>query len=447
MFYTFNNLSQHPDLKESKGVYCIKSEKGQQYIGSTCANFRKRWMTHLQHLKAGTHHSKHMQNCYNKHGADYFTLFILYYGEDRGDIIPKEQHYIDILRPKFNTAPIAGSPAGMQHSEEVIKQNRQRSRQKIIDEGLGVQFTPHNNYKITISLINHTLQIGGFLTEQEARDELTKLRTYFWSEEFESKTIIDQDEEVELCRLKHKIRIKTQRNPSGVYLGSKGKYISCLVVEGITITFGSFPSKEDAEEAYKKGRAVFVSEEFLKLSRENRCKFIKQFKTDYYDSCTTTGHRYITFRDGIYKFKYRRQYQKSFKTLEEAVQHKQEYFESGCILTNTRKLAESGHKYIRQDAKNSFRFFHKPSNHYRTFKTIDEAIMYRDQYISGSNFYETPKRISNSGHKYIFKLPSGKYKFQYVKEVRHSKTFTTLEECIAYKEQYLSKLIVGCSSN
>lgn len=442
MLYNFNSISEHSILRESKGVYCIESCKGQQYIGSTCINFRKRWMIHLQHLKAGTHHSKHMQNVYNKHGVDYFKLSILYIGEEKEDILKKEQHYIDTVKPRFNTAPIAGSPAGMKLSDEAIEQNRLRKRQEAVDKGLGVKFTKHNTYSITVSLRNHTLQMGGFITEQEAREELTKLRAYFWSSEFESKSLVDQDEEVELCRLRHLIRIKTQRQPSGVYFDTKiGKYRSCLDVEGVSINFGCFTSREEGEKVYRKNRAIFISEEFLTLSSEDRQKFIKEFRANYYDTCTTTGHRYITFERGVYKFKYNRKYQKSFKTLEEAIQHKQEYFASGCTLINPPKPAGSGFGHIRQDRENSFRFSHKSSNHHKTFRTLEEAVAYRDEYISAGNFYETPKRTSNSGHKYITLLNTGKYKFQYVAAgIVHRKNFETLKKAVAYKTKYLKNL-------
>ncbi len=442
MLYNFNSISSHPILKNSKGVYCIESEKGQQYIGSTCINFRKRWMIHLQHLKAGTHHSKHMQNVYNKHGVDYFTLSILYVGEEKEDILQQEQYYIDTVKPVFNTAPIAGSPAGMKLSDEAVEQNRLRKRQEAVDKGLGVKFTKHNTYAITVGLRNHTLQIGGFLTDQEAREELTKLRAYFWSEGFESKSLVDQDEEVELCRLRHKIRVKTQQDPSGTYFEhSSGRHRACLEVKGSTITFGSFVEKTDAEQAYKKGRSIFISEEFLTLSSEDKTKFIEEFRTKYHDENSTHGYKYIVYVRGVYTFTYKRQYQKSFKTLEEAVKHREEFFASGCTLTNPRKEAESGYMYIRQDRENSFRFSHKSSNHHKTFRTLEEAITYRDQYISAGNFYETPKRTANSGHKYICILNTGKYKFQYVAGgVTHRKTFDILEEAVAYKEQYLGNL-------
>lgn len=441
MLYNFNSISSHPILKDSKGVYCIESGKGQQYIGSTCVSFKIRWQAHLRHLRNNTHHSKHMQNVYNKHGVEYFSISILYVGEEKEDILQKEQHYIDTVKPIFNTAPIVNSPAGMKQSEETIECVRLTKRRQAVESGSGVQLTPHNNYRLLISLKNHILQISGFLTEQDARDELAKLRNYFWSSEFESKSIVDQDEEVELCKLRHKIRVKTQREPSGVYLDSKGKYRSCLAVDGVTITFGCFTSKEEGEEVYRKNRAIFISEEFLTLSPEDRQKFIKEFRANYYDTCTTTGHRYILYERGVYKFKYERKYQKSFKTLEEAMRHKQEYFASGCTLVNPRKEAGSGHGYIHQDRENSFRFFHKPSNHNKTFRTLDEALTYRDQYISVGNFYETPKRTSNSGHKYITLLNTGKYKFQYIAGgVTHRKTLDTLEEAVAYKAEYLANL-------
>ena len=441
MLYNFNSISSHPILKDSKGVYCIESSKGQQYIGSTCISFKIRWQSHLRRLRTNTHHSKHMQNCYNKHGAEYFKLSVLYVGEEKEDILEHEQHYIDTVKPKFNTAPIAGSPAGIKQSEETVEKNRLNKRQRAVQQGLGVQFTPHNNYKIIVGLRNHTLQIGGFLTEQDAREELAKLRDYFWSSDFESKSLVDQDEEVELCRLRHRARIKALKDPSGVYVESRsGKYRGALAVGGTKISFGSFDTKEEAEESYRKGRAIFISEDFMLLSPEAKEEFIRDFRVNQNDDNSTHGCRYITYCKNVYIFTYGRKYQKSFKTLEEAVQHKQEFFASGCTLTNPPKQADSGYKHIRQYGENSFRFFHRPSKHDKSFTTLEAAIEYRDEYFKVGNFFETPRRTSNSGHKSIFYMKTGKYKFQYVGEIRHSRTFTTLEEAVAYKAEYLSNL-------
>jgi group I intron endonuclease len=52
------------------------------------------------------------------HGFDNFTLEILEYCNP-SDLINREQHYIDLLKPEYNILKIAGSRLGAKHSDEV----------------------------------------------------------------------------------------------------------------------------------------------------------------------------------------------------------------------------------------------------------------------------------------------------------------------------------------
>lgn len=52
-----------------------------------------------------------------KYGYSEFSLEILEFC-DESVIIEREQHYIDLLKPEYNTLKIAGSTFGYQHSDE-----------------------------------------------------------------------------------------------------------------------------------------------------------------------------------------------------------------------------------------------------------------------------------------------------------------------------------------
>jgi hypothetical protein len=118
----------------NSGVYQIKClPTGKFYIGSSI-NLRRRWATHRAHLKRQSHHSRHMQNAWNRHGPEAFEFTVLVYcGADM--LLVYEQIMLDSLKPVFNTVPVAGSCLGRRNSEEYCKKMSalRRSRNKKYD--------------------------------------------------------------------------------------------------------------------------------------------------------------------------------------------------------------------------------------------------------------------------------------------------------------------------
>ena len=52
-------------------IYYIRSAAtGRTYVGSTTRGIKQRWSEHLHYLRKGTHHSRHLQRVYSKHGED-----------------------------------------------------------------------------------------------------------------------------------------------------------------------------------------------------------------------------------------------------------------------------------------------------------------------------------------------------------------------------------------
>lgn len=91
------------------GVYKITcTSNGKFYVGCTYKSFNQRLAQHRCHLKRKDHHSRHMQNCFNKHGLNSFKIEIL-------EIIPKnnltsidfvferEDYWINLLQPHLNS--------------------------------------------------------------------------------------------------------------------------------------------------------------------------------------------------------------------------------------------------------------------------------------------------------------------------------------------------------
>lgn len=88
------------------GIYKINF-KNKCYIGSS-KNIYSRLAQHISHLRAGKHHSRYMQRCYNKYGEENFNFEILEIIEyDEKILREKELKYIKHFKSVFNsTTPI-----------------------------------------------------------------------------------------------------------------------------------------------------------------------------------------------------------------------------------------------------------------------------------------------------------------------------------------------------
>lgn len=94
------------------GIYSIINTLNNKiYIGSSY-NINNRYKHHINNLKRGNHHCKHLQNAYNKYG----NIFQLNYIEicSKEKLMKREQHWIDFFKPEYNSVPFAitGSSKG-----------------------------------------------------------------------------------------------------------------------------------------------------------------------------------------------------------------------------------------------------------------------------------------------------------------------------------------------
>lgn len=100
------------------GIYQIKNQvNGKRYIGSA-VNLTKRWQNHLSDLRLSRHHNLHLQRAFEKYGEAVFAFAALEAVEDAFQLIPREQHYLDTLKPEYNISPTAGSSLGIRRTEE-----------------------------------------------------------------------------------------------------------------------------------------------------------------------------------------------------------------------------------------------------------------------------------------------------------------------------------------
>jgi group I intron endonuclease len=103
-------------------VYCITcTSNGKVYIGSAVC-IRKRWWSHRDDLARGRHHSRHLQQAWNKYGAAAFAFDILEAVDDPAELLEREQFHIDRTKAYdrhygYNINPTAGSNLGRTWSE------------------------------------------------------------------------------------------------------------------------------------------------------------------------------------------------------------------------------------------------------------------------------------------------------------------------------------------
>lgn len=115
------------DLLNQSGIYKITCKaNGKFYIGSSNI-LRKRLYNHKRNLNKGVHHSRSMQNSWNKYGESEFTFEVLLIC-DKKDNLMYEQIYLDHYSPLFNTQKKArnNSKSGcpVEHSKREAKAAR-----------------------------------------------------------------------------------------------------------------------------------------------------------------------------------------------------------------------------------------------------------------------------------------------------------------------------------
>jgi group I intron endonuclease len=105
-------------MRNFSGVYeIVNTENGHRYIGSA-VNIRKRWNSHRSALNNNCHHSRYLQNAWNKYGDQHFKFRMIEKVEHEEKLIDIEQRYIDMIDPEYNICKMADSRLGIKHTEE-----------------------------------------------------------------------------------------------------------------------------------------------------------------------------------------------------------------------------------------------------------------------------------------------------------------------------------------
>lgn len=112
-----------PRKTQKAGIYAIL-QKGtsRHYVGSSL-DVSARWSAHRHMLRKGAHHSPHLQRAWDRYGQDAFEFVLLEKVDDPALLVERESWWIaekGAADPKagFNVGPVAGSRAGVPHSEQ-----------------------------------------------------------------------------------------------------------------------------------------------------------------------------------------------------------------------------------------------------------------------------------------------------------------------------------------
>lgn len=152
------------------GIYqIIHRASGRRYVGQA-QNIEARWSQHRRHLDAGKHHSKFLQRCWTKYGAEAFEFSVIEVCY-LSDLDVAEQRHLDQL-PAFNTSPTAGSARGVKHTAE--------TRAKVSAAIKGLVKTPEHLAKIQAALLRPEVRAKisaahrGRKASDEARANMSK---------------------------------------------------------------------------------------------------------------------------------------------------------------------------------------------------------------------------------------------------------------------------------
>ena len=156
-------------LREA-GVYKITCKANSKiYIGSS-TDLVTRLRSHKRNLNKGVHHSRNLQNSWNKYGEDCFEFEVLM-NCDKDFVLFFEQMYLDYFKPEFNTQKIARNNSYGCNKEHSKREVKERSK-KYYHNGAMLNLTEISNLEgIAYNLLSSRLKAGWSLEEALANKE------------------------------------------------------------------------------------------------------------------------------------------------------------------------------------------------------------------------------------------------------------------------------------
>jgi len=119
--------------KRKTGIYMwVNTVNNKRYVGSS-SDLQRRFSAYFSVAYLTKYNTITLHRALLKYGHSAFSLHILEYC-NKEDLISREQYYMDLYKPEYNTLKLAGSSLGWKQSEEWKVQNilGQPNRMKLI---------------------------------------------------------------------------------------------------------------------------------------------------------------------------------------------------------------------------------------------------------------------------------------------------------------------------
>jgi group I intron endonuclease len=403
IFECFRNVERINEF----GIYCIKCLSNNKiYIGSTTRSFRLRLKRHRSDLIKQKHHSIYLQNSFNKYGKDDFEVTLLEYITDKSLVIKREQYYIDLLKPEFNIAPIAGSNLGIKrrprkedHTLKQVQSSRECIRENNKTGHTGIYYSEKDqDYRPSIQFNGVRSSLGSYKTLEEAVEVRRKAEEYFWNPVIEG---LSKDLKVEVAK-QYRLAETPKRSNTNIegviYSELKQHSVFITTMDNVAINLANYLSFEEALKLRKQAEQYFYSGGFTSLSIKQKEEAIKQYKDKLKTNKIKSGHQQIIWDKNSNKWIVKPKIDNklihlgSYKDLEEAVKVKKEaliYFNSNEFISNNLEVRlEAAKQYKNNIHKNNDLTrergisFHKATECYRAYIYVNRKNISLGQYAT-----------------------------------------------------------------
>lgn len=328
------------------GIYSITSKiNGKRYIGSS-VRICERWRNHLRELSLNAHHSKHLQNHYNKYGKDDLIFAVVEVVERdnlslksfKDLLLNREQIYLDSWEEcQFNNYKTAGSRLGYKDK---------KSKYYTYDK-------KQNKYKVSYVLWGTTYYVGAFNLEIEAQERANFIKSLnekefllYWENNFKE------------------VRAKNCNTRNYFYVKNRNMFVVYFRLQEKELRFGQFKTEEEAK----------IKVEFLKdLSDDDKLLF-------HINNCRDKSAVRIGKKTGKAKGYYYSNYYKDWK-----VEFKIEGTKKSFGSFKTEEEADKLASYLKELSDSDKLIYHENNIKYK--KPIVSKRVVKGYYFS--NYHKT----------------------------------------------------------
>lgn len=207
----------------TSGIYQIKNlVNGKVYIGSAI-DIKKRWALHEFQLKNNIHHSKYLQNSWNKHGEEFFVFEVIELIRNEEELLSREQYWMDFSQcyvsdNGYNVISKAGSHLGVKRSEESKLKMSIAQKNKVMPESAKKKLSEINKGKTLSEETKNKIseKLTGKKHSEETKKKMSEAKTgIVYSDERNAKLSVSLTGKKRPQEVKDKISKSTRGESNG----------------------------------------------------------------------------------------------------------------------------------------------------------------------------------------------------------------------------------------